>query len=681
MSPTRPNANSTWIAFSAITLLLLLAAWITIENTRKLRSQSNLVVHTNEVVRQLQSISLTASLQLIDARRNLADLGSDAPGDSVYADVLDSQIQQLRNLVADNEVQRKSADLLQLQSQSFKKEVDRTSKAAATTMSEFGNAIRSADESFKELLDKCNSMRDYELQLLGSRSLDSERIFRSTIGSQIASSAIGIISCYVALALTRRIYRRELEFAADRLQQEEQTIFLLNSSGDGICGLDQAGTCTIINESGAKMLGYSPADLLGQKFLKLIVAPADDQASQEIDQQLAKALRGQTTVASAEDTMFRRQDGSLLDVAYTVSPWKRYGQTEGVVISYSDIRERKTSERQVERARQEAELARQIAEEANTAKSNFLANMSHELRTPLNAVIMYSEMLQEDATDMQLDVFAKDLSRIHVAGRHLLALVNGVLDLAKIEAGKMELFIEEADIEAAVEDVVNTVRNLVEKNSNEFVVHIQARGTIQTDVTKFRQILLNLLSNAAKFTSDGKVQLTVSVIDSDSASSLKQPEWLLIEVKDDGVGIPPDKLSALFVPFVQAEKSTSKDYGGTGLGLALVKQFVELMGGEIDVESNVGSGSTFTVRLPRNISKAETVKEVVPSTANVDVVIIDDDQNVRDFVSRALRADGFEQWLPMTVKLVSNLSREYDQDLWFWTCLCRRWMVGRCCQS
>ncbi len=640
MSPTRPNANSTWIAFSAITLLLLLAAWITIENTRKLRSQSNLVVHTNEVVRQLQSISLTASLQLIDARRNLADLGSDAPGDSVYADVLDSQIQQLRNLVADNEVQRKSADLLQLQSQSFKKEVDRTSKAAATTMSEFGNAIRSADESFKELLDKCNSMRDYELQLLGSRSLDSERIFRSTIGSQIASSAIGIISCYVALALTRRIYRRELEFAADRLQQEEQTIFLLNSSGDGICGLDQAGTCTIINESGAKMLGYSPADLLGQKFLKLIVAPADDQASQEIDQQLAKALRGQTTVASAEDTMFRRQDGSLLDVAYTVSPWKRYGQTEGVVISYSDIRERKTSERQVERARQEAELARQIAEEANTAKSNFLANMSHELRTPLNAVIMYSEMLQEDATDMQLDVFAKDLSRIHVAGRHLLALVNGVLDLAKIEAGKMELFIEEADIEAAVEDVVNTVRNLVEKNSNEFVVHIQARGTIQTDVTKFRQILLNLLSNAAKFTSDGKVQLTVSVIDSDSASSLKQPEWLLIEVKDDGVGIPPDKLSALFVPFVQAEKSTSKDYGGTGLGLALVKQFVELMGGEIDVESNVGSGSTFTVRLPRNISKAETVKEVVPSTANVDVVIIDDDQNVRDFVSRALRADG-----------------------------------------
>ncbi len=228
MSPTRPNANSTWIAFSAITLLLLLAAWITIENTRKLRSQSNLVVHTNEVVRQLQSISLTASLQLIDARRNLADLGSDAPGDSVYADVLDSQIQQLRNLVADNEVQRKSADLLQLQSQSFKKEVDRTSKAAATTMSEFGNAIRSADESFKELLDKCNSMRDYELQLLGSRSLDSERIFRSTIGSQIASSAIGIISCYVALALTRRIYRRELEFAADRLQQEEQTIFLLN---------------------------------------------------------------------------------------------------------------------------------------------------------------------------------------------------------------------------------------------------------------------------------------------------------------------------------------------------------------------------------------------------------------------------------------------------------------------
>ncbi len=640
MSPTRPNANSTWIAFSAITLLLLLAAWITIENTRKLRSQSNLVVHTNEVVRQLQSISLTASLQLIDARRNLADLGSDAPGDSVYADVLDSQIQQLRNLVADNEVQRKSADLLQLQSQSFKKEVDRTSKAAATTMSEFGNAIRSADESFKELLDKCNSMRDYELQLLGSRSLDSERIFRSTIGSQIASSAIGIISCYVALALTRRIYRRELEFAADRLQQEEQTIFLLNSSGDGICGLDQAGTCTIINESGAKMLGYSPADLLGQKFLKLIVAPADDQASQEIDQQLAKALRGQTTVASAEDTMFRRQDGSLLDVAYTVSPWKRYGQTEGVVISYSDIRERKTSERQVERARQEAELARQIAEEANTAKSNFLANMSHELRTPLNAVIMYSEMLQEDATDMQLDVFAKDLSRIHVAGRHLLALVNGVLDLAKIEAGKMELFIEEADIEAAVEDVVNTVRNLVEKNSNEFVVHIQARGTIQTDVTKFRQILLNLLSNAAKFTSDGKVQLTVSVIDSDSASSLKQPEWLLIEVKDDGVGIPPDKLSALFVPFVQAEKSTSKDYGGTGLGLALVKQFVELMGGEIDVESNVGSGSTFTVRLPRNISKAETVKEVVPSTANIDVVIIDDDQNVRDFVSRALRADG-----------------------------------------
>jgi len=244
-----------------------------------------------------------------------------------------------------------------------------------------------------------------------------------------------------------------------------------------------------------------------------------------------------------------------------------------------------------------AQEAREAAEAANRAKSTFLASMSHELRTPLNAIIGYSEMLAEDFEDEEgLREFAPDLHKIRAAGRHLLALINDVLDLSKIEAGKMELYLETFEISHLIEDVVSTVGPLVERKGNTLEVHHASDpGAMHADLIKVRQGLFNLLSNAAKFTEQGAITLDVGRETEDGA------EWVTFRVSDTGIGMTPEQMARLFQAFSQADTSTTRRYGGTGLGLAITKRFCQMMGGDITVESEAGVGSTFTIRLPAEV--------------------------------------------------------------------------------
>jgi signal transduction histidine kinase len=259
-----------------------------------------------------------------------------------------------------------------------------------------------------------------------------------------------------------------------------------------------------------------------------------------------------------------------------------------------------------------AQEAREAAEAASRAKSAFLANMSHELRTPLNAIIGYSEMLAEDFEDEEgMENYVPDLHKIRAAGRHLLALVNDVLDLSKIEAGRMDLYLESFAVLRLIDDVVSTVQPLVEKSANTLDVRCaDGLGTMHADLTKVRQSLFNLLSNAAKFTEQGTITLDAARETADDV------DWVTFSVSDTGIGMTPEQMEKLFQAFSQAEASTARKYGGTGLGLAVTRHFCQMMGGSIGVESEYGVGSTFTIRLPAEVVDREADLAPVATETN-----------------------------------------------------------------
>ena len=290
------------------------------------------------------------------------------------------------------------------------------------------------------------------------------------------------------------------------------------------------------------------------------------------------------------------------------------------------------------------EKGRQLAE-ANHHKSEFLANMSHELRTPLNAIIGYSEMLEEEATDLDQKTFIPDLQKINGAGKHLMSLISNILDLSKIEAGKMDLYLESFEIVPTIKEVIATVKPLVEKNANTLQLqYADGLGQMRSDITKLRQMLFNLLSNASKFTARGTIALRVD------RESVNGNDWVRFRVSDTGIGMTPEQTSKLFQAFTQADTSTTRKYGGTGLGLAISRTFCHMMGGEITVDSTPGQGSTFTVRLPAMVAEAD-VRSLLPTEETVStgapvsegattVLVIDDDPTVHDLVQRFLSKEG-----------------------------------------
>jgi adenylate cyclase len=327
--------------------------------------------------------------------------------------------------------------------------------------------------------------------------------------------------------------------------------------------------------------------------------------------------------AESETHIQRRSDGRWIRVS------ERKTANDGVVAIYADITEMK---------RHEAELATALdaADEANRTKSSFLANMSHELRTPLNAIIGYSEILQEDAADKGYKAAIEDLQKIESAGRHLLELINNILDLSKIEAGKMDVFIEPVDIQVLVKEVLAIVKPLADKCANVIEVICPADiGNFRSDHTKVKQCLLNLISNANKFTSKGIVTLAVARED-----NLR----VCFRISDTGVGITEEQLGRLFQAFSQVDASTTKRFGGTGLGLAITKHFCTILGGDVTVESTPGKGSTFTIRLPDQDVVPAAVDSSVPAATTdgrATVLVVDDDPQVCTLLAKTLDKEGF----------------------------------------
>ena len=344
----------------------------------------------------------------------------------------------------------------------------------------------------------------------------------------------------------------------------------------------------------------------------------------------------------ADEYRFLEADGNyaaVLDRGFLVRD--QSGRPLRMIGAMQDITERKRFEEALA-------AAKDAAEEANQAKSQFLANMSHELRTPLSAVIGYTEMLQEEAEDLGQDAMISDLGKIESNARHLLSLINDVLDISKIEAGKMEVHAEDFEVAALVAEVAETVQALVAKKENELAVHYgRDLGRMHSDVVKIRQALFNLLSNASKFTEKGRIELSVV---RETANGIDQ---LVFRVTDTGIGMTPEQLDKLFQRFTQADQSTTRKFGGTGLGLAITRAFCTMLGGGISVDSRPGVGTTFTIRLPADVrslgpvpdgdaaSRTADFGDLQPSDHQDLVLVIDDDPATRDLLTRFLTREGF----------------------------------------
>lgn len=350
---------------------------------------------------------------------------------------------------------------------------------------------------------------------------------------------------------------------------------------------------------------------------------------------------GVMAVESKPGLMLGDADTSLMEtlanqMAIAIANALSFEKIEQLNVSLeAKVRER-TEELQQQQARLE-QVNKELVK-ATRHKSEFLANMSHELRTPLNAVIGYSELLQEEMEEQDHAEYVPDLHKINSAGKHLLALINDVLDLSKIEAGKMDVFMEDADIGDIVDEVRVTIKPFIESFGNKFVVS-PVSGRIRTDITKLRQILFNLLSNAAKFTEDGVVSLETTKVQKDG-SDLWQ-----FRISDTGIGIAPDKMDRLFEEFSQLDAEVARRHGGTGLGLAISQRFCHMLGGDIAVTSCLEEGSTFTVTLPAQKDerpRGRTLSTQARNDEHCEVLVIDDDPAVRDLVSRYLVKEGFQ---------------------------------------
>ncbi|TCR85891.1 MULTISPECIES: response regulator [Rhizobium/Agrobacterium group] len=441
----------------------------------------------------------------------------------------------------------------------------------------------------------------------------------------------GKLSTTLRLLRDSQTRRRELEAIAER--QRNTVMTAMETIPDGFALFDPDDRLVMVN----------------QRYLELFPETAEFMTPGRPFEDIVRAQveRGTAKVGSAgveswvADAIHRHHEPQgMIERQFSNGSWVRIAKRKtpegGTVAVYTDITDLKRRQTELETARRGAEVASQ-------EKSRFLASMSHELRTPLNAIIGYSEILMEDANELGQTDFVADLNKIMGSGRHLLSLINDVLDLSKIEAGKMELYVERLSLRQLLIEVQSTIAPLIAKRRNRLVVTASVEpDEIETDKTKLRQNLFNLLSNAAKFTEDGEIRLAVRRYGDEGG------DWLEFAVSDSGIGMTKEQQQKLFQAFVQVDSSTTRNYGGTGLGLTITQHFITMMGGTITVESEFGKGSTFRFVIPA-VSKTEVVPEAPPRNDGAEipcsravVMVIDDEAQARKLVSEAVRSAGFD---------------------------------------
>jgi PAS domain S-box-containing protein len=755
---------------SALVALILalaglgLISVVSLYNSRSLYRSADWVDHTHQVQHEL--------LEVRGAMRE-AEIGSRGyvlTGDPAFltpyrsaASRINGRLDRVAELTADNPLQQERvARLRVLTADRFRSlEAGVVPRDAGTSPDELRGTLDRGKNTAAAIRSLLTDMEDEERGLLADRSAGTRTNYRLATAAFVAASVLAAAVLVGAYVLIRRdLSARQREEVRAR-EAERFTRLVLDSTNDGIYGVDPAGVCTFVNAAAARLLGYEAGELVGRPVHETVHhSRADGTAYSPAESPIAHAVRYGRGVRLEE--ILWRKDGRPLPVDYAAVPIVEDGRVRGAVVTFADLSARRRAEAETRaqqeqfrtmanaipqlawiaepngdvswynrrwyeytgttfedmkgwgwkavhhpdhvervaekiahafatgeewedtfplrskageyrwflsravpirdaagevirwfgtntdvedqrRAEQELAEAKNVAEAANQAKSAFLANMSHELRTPLNAVIMYSELLQEEAEDRGIDDFLPDLEKIRTAGRHLLGLVNSILDLSKIEAGKMELYVERFELSDVVRDVTATVRPLLEKRGNALRVDApDSVGSMQADLTKVRQVLFNLLSNASKFTENGTIILGVA----------RRPdgdrEGVEFRVSDTGIGMTPEQLARLFQPFTQADASTTRKYGGTGLGLAIVSRFCEMMGGRTDVASAPGRGTTFTVWLPAESTPTEpdAGPEPAPPAAGEpsrgpDVLVIDDEPTARDLLTRVLTREGF----------------------------------------
>lgn len=364
-----------------------------------------------------------------------------------------------------------------------------------------------------------------------------------------------------------------------------QTELILNAAGDGIFGLDKQDRITFINPAALRMLGQQNTDLIGQPLSRLL-EPGPVSASVRGGQYepFYQALRG-GSVYQGSGELFKRGDGATFPVEYVSTPIFDHGSATGTVVIFRDI----TQQQRI----RELQSAKEAAEAASHAKTMFLAHMSHELRTPLTTILGYSDLLTLEMETRGISELTADVEKIRRGGRHLLRLINNVLDLTKIESGKMEVYQEQFSAATMLEGVLAATRPLIEQHGSRFeLAFADDLGQICTDQLKLQQVLINLLANAAKFTEQGVVTFTVALTTHD------QRPWITFTIADTGIGMSAEQQRYIFEEFQQADQRTAHYYGGTGLGLALSRRFCQLLHADLSVVSSVNEGSTFVVQLP-----------------------------------------------------------------------------------
>jgi PAS domain S-box-containing protein len=468
-------------------------------------------------------------------------------------------------------------------------------------------------------------------------------------------------------------------------ESEERNRLLLESTGEGIYGVDRAGRCIFINPAGAHSLGYShPAELVGETMHEIIHHSRPDGSPLPLEQCQASQTYINGKSAVVDDEFFWRADGSSFPVEYHSHPVYQGNTLIGAVVTFADITQRKASEEALQSAHDqlreerallaqrvqertaELNLANAELEKSAKAKDAFLASMSHELRTPLTTIMGLTEFLSDKLYGPLNGDQEKALETILESSRHLLALINDVLDVAKVEAGKMELNWDQVPAQQLAESSLRMIHQQAQKKGIQVSCHTDTDiHFVFGDPRRLKQMLINLLSNAVKFTPDGgSVRLEIT--------SDQEKSEILLQVKDNGIGIPAEELERLFRPFVQVGNSVAHTDGGTGLGLALVYRMTQLHGGRVEVESTPGEGSLFTIHLPWE--KTEREKALAPKSRtakptdlyfpeDTTILVAEDNPTIQSLLREYLEKHGLRVLLATDGESVLALAEEHHPDL------------------